>query len=87
MPPPTLDDDLCLAQRVEDLAVEKLVTQARIEAFDKPVLPRTARRDVGSLCADRCDPLLHGPGDELGAIVGTNVRGDTAQDEQPERSR
>jgi hypothetical protein len=30
---PTLDDDLGLVQRVEDLAIEKLVAQARIEAL------------------------------------------------------
>jgi hypothetical protein len=42
---PAFDDDLSLAQRIEDLAVEKFVTQARIEAFDKAVLPRATRRD------------------------------------------
>jgi hypothetical protein len=31
VPPPTLDDDLGFAQRVEDLAIEKLVAQARVE--------------------------------------------------------
>jgi hypothetical protein len=34
MAPPDLDDDLRLTQCVEDLAVEELVAQARIEAFD-----------------------------------------------------
>jgi hypothetical protein len=29
LPSPTLDDDLGLAQLVEDLAIEKLVAQAR----------------------------------------------------------
>jgi len=32
VPTPALDDDLGLAQRVEDLAVEELVAQARVEA-------------------------------------------------------
>jgi hypothetical protein len=32
MAPPALDNDLSLAQRVEDLAVEELVTQARMAA-------------------------------------------------------
>ena len=53
MPSPALDDDLGLAQRVEDLAVEKLVAQTCIEALDEAILPRTARRDVGGFCADR----------------------------------
>src|ERR687883_664022 len=52
---PALDDDLRLAQRVEDLAVEQLVAQSRIETLDKAVLPRTARRDVSGLRADRAD--------------------------------
>src|ERR1700712_71659 len=79
---PTLDDDLRLAQRVEDLAVEKLVAQARVETLDEPVLPWTARGDVGGLCTDSADPLLHRLGDKLGTIVGTNVPGYAAQDEQ-----
>ena len=37
---PALDDDLRLAHGVEDLAIEQLVAQARVEAFDKAVLPR-----------------------------------------------
>src|ERR687896_424935 len=32
---PAFDDDLRLAQRVEDLPIEELVTQARIEALDE----------------------------------------------------
>ena len=79
---PALDDDLRLAQRVEDLAVEKLVTQPRIEALDEAVLPRAAACNVGRACADGGDPVLHGFGQELGAVVGSDVLGDAAQDEQ-----
>jgi hypothetical protein len=43
---PALDDDLGLAQRVEDLTVEQLVAQAGVEAFDEAVLLRFAGRDV-----------------------------------------
>src|SRR5438874_12446715 len=43
VPPPTLDDDLGLAQRVEDLAIEKLVAQSRIDGMDGP--------STGHLCA------------------------------------
>jgi hypothetical protein len=39
---PTLDDDLGLAQSVEDLAVEQLIAKAGVEALDVAVLPRTA---------------------------------------------
>src|SRR5215203_4500613 len=58
VPSPALDDDLGLPQGVEDLAIEKLVPQPRIERLDVPVLPRRARSDVGGLGADRRDPLL-----------------------------
>ena len=80
--PPALDDDLGLAQGVEDLAVEQLVTQARVEALDEPVLPRAAGGDVGGLCADGGDPLLHRLGNELRAVVRTDMPGNAAQDEQ-----
>ena len=47
--PPALDDDLRLAQAVEDLAVEQLVAEPGVEALDEAVLPRAAWRDVGGL--------------------------------------
>ena len=79
---PALDDDLGLSQRVEDLAVEQFVAQAGIKALDEAVLPRAAWCDVGGLCANSSDPVLHGFSDELGSIVGAHVPGNTAQDEQ-----
>jgi len=82
VPPPTLDDDLGFTQRIEDLTVKKLVAQARIEALDEPVLPRAARGDVGGLRTNGTDPFLHRFGDELRAIVGTDMPGYAAQDEQ-----
>ena len=45
---PAFDDDLGFTQRVEDLAVEQFVTQARIKTFDKAVLPRAAGRNPRS---------------------------------------
>src|SRR2546423_10164857 len=56
---PALDDDLGLAQRVEDLAVEQLIAKAGVEALDVAVLPRTASLDVSGLGADSCE---HGAG-------------------------
>src|SRR5204862_7002120 len=76
------DDDLGFTQRVADLTVEQFVAQGRIEAFDEAVLPRAAGGDVSGLRPDGADPLLHRCGDELRAIVGTDVLGDAAQDEQ-----
>jgi hypothetical protein len=40
VPSPAFEDDLGLAQAVEDLAVEQLVAEASIEALHVPVLPR-----------------------------------------------
>src|SRR6266480_3273454 len=42
---PALDDDLGLAQSVEDLAVEQLIAKASVEALDVAVLPRAAALD------------------------------------------
>src|SRR5437762_9614385 len=79
---PAFDDDLRFPQRVEDLAIEQLVTQPGIKTLAEPVLPRTARRDVGGLCSDGADPLLHRLGNELRAIIGTDMPRNTAPDEQ-----
>jgi hypothetical protein len=43
MPSPTLDDDLGLAQSVEDLAVEQLIAKSGVEALDVAVLPGAKR--------------------------------------------
>jgi hypothetical protein len=53
MASPALDDDLGFAQGVEDLAVEQLIAQAGIKAFNEAILPRAAGGDVRGLCADR----------------------------------
>ncbi len=60
---PALDDDLGLAQSVEDLAVEQLIAKASVEALDVAVLPRAAALDVSGLGTDSRDPFLHGLGD------------------------
>src|ERR1700712_5149984 len=73
VPPPALDDDLGFLQRVEDFAVEQLVPELGVEALDVAVLPGRARRDVGGLGTDSRYPGLDGLGDELGAIVRSNM--------------
>ena len=67
--PPLLDHDLCLVQAVEDFSVEQLVAQLPVERFAVAVLPGAAGGDVGSLGADRGDPVAQGDGDELRAVV------------------
>ena len=82
MASPALDDDLGLAQTVEDLAIEQLIAKAGVEALDVAVLPRTAPLDIGSLGADSGDPSLDSLGDELRSVVGPDMTGNAAQDEQ-----
>jgi hypothetical protein len=54
--PPLFDQDLCLLERVEELAVQEFVAQLAVEGFDGAVLPTAARFDEQG-------------GDELGAVV------------------
>ena len=75
VPSPALDDDLALAQSVEDLAVEQLIAKVGVETLDVAVLPRAALLDVGGLGADSRDPFLHGLGDEFRSVVGPDVSG------------
>ncbi len=42
-PSPTLDQDLDLRQRVEDLAIEQLIAQLAVEGLDITVLPWASR--------------------------------------------
>lgn len=44
--PPPIDQDLGFSKRVEDLAVEQLVTQFAVEALNESVLPRTPRLNI-----------------------------------------
>src|SRR5262249_20243531 len=78
----TLDDDLGLAQGVENLAVEQLIAKACVETLDVAALPGAAPLDVGGLGTDNRDPVLHRLGEELRSVVGPDVSGNAPQDEQ-----
>ena len=82
MASPAFDDDLGFAQCVEDLAVEQFISQARIEALNIAVLPWAASFDVGGLCPDPSDPVLDSFGHELRPVVGADMLGHSAQDEE-----
>ena len=82
MTPPAFDDDLSFSEGVEDLAIEQLIAQAGVEALDVAIPPRTAALDIGSLGADSGDPSLDSLGDELRSVIGPDVTGTAAQDEQ-----
>lgn len=82
VPPPRLDQDLCFGKAVEDFAIKQLITQAAVERFTIAILPRATRRDVKRLHPDLCQPVFHGGGNELGAVVRPYVRWWAVADEQ-----
>lgn len=72
---PCLDHDTRLCQRVEDLAIQQLVAELRVEALAVTVLPRAARFDECRLRSHGIDPIPNGFGDGLRAVVRANVTG------------
>src|SRR6202050_650348 len=54
---PPLRQNLCLLQRVEDLAIQELIAQLSIETFTVPVLPWTSRFDIQRPRAHSPQPL------------------------------
>ena len=54
---PVLDQDFSLAQRREDLTIQKLVSELRVQALAVVILPRTSRFDVERLDADPAKPF------------------------------
>lgn len=83
---PLLDEYLGLLEGGEDLPVEQFIPEAGIEAFDIPVLPRRSRCDVGGLGTNGSDPVSNDPGDELGAVIRSDILWRSAQDEQIRQS-
>jgi hypothetical protein len=80
--PPALDNDLGLPQSVEDFTIEQFIAQAGIKTLDIAIFPGATWCDVGGLCADCCDPLLHSLGHKLRPIIGPDVARDATQDEE-----
>src|ERR1017187_1519963 len=76
--PPPLRQNLCLLQRVKDLAVQKLIAQLPVETLTVPALPRTPRLNLQRFRAHFVQPLPQLFGDELRPIVRTNVLWDPA---------
>src|ERR1035438_9593122 len=75
---PPLRQNLCLLQRVEDLAVQELIAQLPVEALTVPVLPRTPGLNVQRPRAYLSQPLPQLLGNELRPVVRTNVLWDPA---------
>ena len=53
---PGFDENLGFSQGVEDLSVQELVVQPRVEALDVSILPGRTWLDEGGPGADRGDP-------------------------------
>jgi len=66
---PVLDDLPGLVEVGKQVFVQALVAQATVEALDKTILHRFARRDVVPLDAKLLLPSQYGVRCELGAIV------------------
>ena len=65
---PVLDQHLRLAERREDLAVQELISELRVQALVVAVLPRASRFDVERLDADPTElaSYVSGATDQLG---------------------
>jgi hypothetical protein len=70
---PLLDYDLCLLERVKNLSVQAFITQFPIETLAVAVLLWASRFDVQRSSAQLLQPLSQFLGNELRAIVRTNV--------------
>ena len=79
---PLFDQDLGLAQTVEDFSVEQLIAESGVETLAVSVLPRRPRLDVGCLGANGRDPVPDGLGDEFRPVVRAYEGGRAAQDEE-----
>ena len=66
------DDDARFGEGPELFAVEALIAEATVEAFDEPISPRAGRGDVNGLDVLLRQPLLEFLRDKLRAIVGAD---------------
>jgi len=79
---PALDQDDCFPERIEDFPVEQLVPELTVEALIIAVFPWRSWLDVERLDADPPEPVAHGMGSELSAIIATDVIGRSVTLEQ-----
>ena len=57
--PPLFDQDLRFFQAIEDLAIQELISEARIEALAISIFPRAARFDVQGFYLELLQPLVN----------------------------
>lgn len=68
------EEDLCLEEGVEELAVEELVAQAAVEGLDVAVLPGRSGVDEHGAGVVEAAPVSHGVRDELGSVIAADER-------------
>jgi hypothetical protein len=83
---PPFDQDLCLKQGVEDLAVQELISELAVERLDVAVFPGRARLDEEGVDADASKPFTHRCRREFRAVVGADVGGHAAHDKEPRQA-
>lgn len=80
--PPVLNDEPCFLQGREFFAIQALVSQSSVEAFNVAVLPRTTWLDEARVYFDRGEKFSNTPGDEFGAVVTSDELGNSTDREQ-----
>ena len=80
--PPPFDQDLSLAQRVEDLPIEELIPELPIEGLTVAVLPRAPRLDEQGAHLEPGELLPDALRTELGVVVRAQVIRTAPGDEQ-----
>ena len=80
--PPPIHNVPRLRQVQQQLTIQAFITQLPVEAFDIPVLPRTARLDEQRLDARRSEPRLDRLASELRTIVAPDASRASTDHEQ-----
>ena len=83
---PPLNQSPGFFEGIEDLPVEKLVTEGPIEALDVSVLPGATRFDEKRVDFNAGEPLADNLRSKLGAIVGADILGNSPPYEELRQS-
>ncbi len=75
MPAPVFDQDLGFFERVEDFAIEQLVSEPTVKAFVIPVLPRASWFNESGIDIQSMEPVFEDLGGKFTAVVRPNISG------------
>lgn len=79
---PVFDQDLRLAQIIEDFTGQKLISELRVKTLAVAILPGTARLDIERPNAQLLEPLAQGSCNKLRAIIRPDMFGWTVFNEE-----